>query len=55
VDFWGHSETSIIFKVHYARLAVNHMHLQCTVLVHLQGGPTKVKPTTILLVTFECV
>jgi len=23
--------------------------------VHLQGGPRKVKPTTILLVTFECV
>jgi len=22
---------------------------------HIQGGPRKVKPTTILLVTFECV
>jgi len=22
---------------------------------NIQGGPTKVKPTTILLVTFECI
>ena len=26
----------------------------CTTINHIQGGPHKVKPTTILLVTFEC-
>jgi len=27
----------------------------CNLFSNLQGGPTKVKPTTILLVTFECI
>jgi len=29
--------------------------LMSTVLLYIQGGPRKVKPTTNLLVTFECI
>jgi len=40
----------------FARYADRERHANYTKNIQtIQGGPRKVKPTTILLVTFECV